>query len=46
MSPISDWRIALLEIIEGKMDFELPEMAKLTRPNGARRKRPSRWAKT
>jgi DNA-directed RNA polymerase subunit omega len=38
--------IALLEIIEGKMDFELPELIKLTRPNGAHRKRPSHWAKT
>jgi DNA-directed RNA polymerase subunit omega len=38
--------IALREIIEDKMGFELPEVIKLTRPNGVNRKRPSHWSKT
>ncbi len=37
--------IALREIIEGKMGFEMPEIIALTRPTGKRRKRPQSWAK-
>jgi DNA-directed RNA polymerase subunit omega len=38
--------IALTEIIEGKMGWEVPEIIALTRPAGKRRKRPQSWAKT
>jgi DNA-directed RNA polymerase subunit omega len=38
--------IALCEIIEGKMSFDMPEFIKLTRPTGRDRKRPQHWAKT
>ncbi len=31
--------IALLEIIEGKMGFEMPEIVELTRPVGKKRKK-------
>ncbi|HWV98545.1 MAG TPA: DNA-directed RNA polymerase subunit omega [Candidatus Acidoferrum sp.] len=37
--------IALLEIIEDKMGFEIPEFIALTRPTGKNRKRPQHWAK-
>lgn len=37
--------IALLEIVEGKMSYELPEVVALTRPSGKNRKRPAHWAK-
>src|SRR6266446_5169611 len=37
--------IALLEIIEDKMSFEMPEIIALTRPTGRNRKRPQHWAK-
>ena len=37
--------IALHEIIEGKMGFEMPEIIKLTRPTGRNRKKPQHWAK-
>ena len=37
--------IALTEIIEGKMGWEMPEIIALTRPTGKRRKRPQTWAK-
>lgn len=37
--------IALTEIIEGKMSFEMPELIPLTRPTGRSRKRPQHWAK-
>jgi DNA-directed RNA polymerase subunit omega len=37
--------IALREIIEDKMGFEIPEIVKLTRPAGQRRNRPQGWAK-
>ena len=37
--------IALREIIEGKMGFEMPEIIALTRPTGKNRKRPQHWAK-
>jgi DNA-directed RNA polymerase subunit omega len=35
--------IALREIIEGKMGFELPEFIPLTRPTGKDRNRPKHW---
>ena len=37
--------IALSEIIEGKMSWEMPELLELTRPTGKGRKRPQHWAK-
>ena len=37
--------IALCEIIEDKMGFEMPEISRLRRPTGADRKRPQNWAK-
>jgi DNA-directed RNA polymerase subunit omega len=37
--------IALTEIIEGKMGWEMPEIIALARPTGKRRKRPQSWAK-
>ncbi len=38
--------IALMEIIEDKMSFEMPEIIKLTRPTGRNRKRPQHWVKS
>jgi DNA-directed RNA polymerase subunit omega len=38
--------IALTEIIEGKMGWEIPEIIALARPTGKRRKRPQSWAKS
>jgi DNA-directed RNA polymerase subunit omega len=37
--------IALSEIIEGKMGWEVPELIPLTRPTGKGRKRPQHWGK-
>ncbi len=37
--------IALCEIIEGKMGFEMPEIIPLVRPTAKNRKRPQHWAK-
>ena len=37
--------IALLEIIEDKMSFEMPELIELTRPTGKNRKRPQHWSR-
>ena len=37
--------IALREIIEDKMSFEMPEIIELTRPTGNRRNRPQGWMK-
>ena len=37
--------IALLEIIEEKMSFEVPEFIALTRPTGKNRTRPQHWTK-
>jgi DNA-directed RNA polymerase subunit omega len=37
--------IALLEIIEDKMTFEMPEIIVLTRPAATQGKRPPHWAK-
>ena len=37
--------IALLEIIEGKMSFDMPEFVELVRPSGKNRKRPQHWLK-
>ena len=38
--------IALREIIEKKMGFEMPALIPLTRPNGRNRNRPKHWAGT
>ena len=37
--------VALLEIIEEKMGFEMPEIIKLTRRGANKGKRPHNWAK-
>ena len=37
--------IALREIIEDKMGFEMPELIELTRPTAKNRKRPQHWAR-
>ena len=37
--------VALREIIEGKMGFEMPECVPLVRPMGKGRNRPKPWAK-
>jgi DNA-directed RNA polymerase subunit omega len=37
--------IALREIIEDKMSFEMPEVLKLTRPTAKNRRRPQHWTK-
>ena len=37
--------IALTEIVEGKMGWEMPEIIALTRPKAKNRKRPQSWAK-
>jgi len=37
--------IALLEIIEDKMGFVMPEIIGLTRPTGRNRKRPQHWTR-
>ena len=37
--------IALLEIIEDKIGFEMPEIVQLTRPSGRSRKKPQNWMK-
>jgi DNA-directed RNA polymerase subunit omega len=37
--------IALREIIEDKMGFEMPEVIELTRPTGRGRKRPQSWGR-
>jgi DNA-directed RNA polymerase subunit omega len=36
--------IALTELINGKMSFEMPKVLPLTRPNGKKRNRPKHWA--
>jgi DNA-directed RNA polymerase subunit K/omega len=38
--------IALREIIEDKLGFEMPEVVALTRPTGRNRKKPQNWAKS
>ncbi|MCX6913332.1 MAG: DNA-directed RNA polymerase subunit omega [Verrucomicrobiota bacterium] len=38
--------IALSEIIEGKLGFEMPELIALVRPTGKNRKRPQHWSKS
>jgi DNA-directed RNA polymerase subunit omega len=38
--------IALTEIAEGKMGWEMPEIIALVRPTGKHRKRPQHWAKS
>jgi DNA-directed RNA polymerase subunit omega len=37
--------VALLEIIEGKMSFELDALQQVTRPSGKNRRRPQQWAR-
>jgi DNA-directed RNA polymerase subunit omega len=37
--------IALREIIEGKMSFEMDDFVPLVRPTGRNRKRPQHWTK-
>jgi len=37
--------IALREIVEDKMGYDLPEFIPLIRPTGKNRKRPQHWAK-
>jgi DNA-directed RNA polymerase subunit omega len=37
--------IALREIIEGKMSFEIDDIVPLTRPTGRNRRRPQHWTK-
>lgn len=37
--------IALREIIEGKMGFQMPEWVSLIRPSGRHGKRPQHWGK-
>jgi len=37
--------IALREIIEGKMSFEMAEFVPLVRPTGRNRRRPQHWTK-
>jgi DNA-directed RNA polymerase subunit omega len=38
--------IALREIIEDKIGFEMPEVIQLIRPTGRSRKKPQNWAKS
>ena len=38
--------IALREIIEGKMGFDMPEILELTRPTGKNRRRPQHWPRS
>ena len=37
--------IALREIIEGKIGFDLPEFVELSRPSGKDRRRPQHWTR-
>jgi DNA-directed RNA polymerase subunit omega len=37
--------IALREIIEDKIGFDLPEFVEITRPSGKNRRRPQQWAR-
>lgn len=38
--------IALLEIIEGKMGFDMPKILGLARPSGKNRRRPQHWTRS
>ena len=38
--------IALTEIVEGKMGWDMPEIVPVTRPTAKSRKRPQSWAKS
>jgi len=38
--------IALQEIIDDKMSFEMPDIVRLTRPSGANRRRPQHWVRS
>jgi len=37
--------IALREIVEDKMNFDMPDLVPVTRPSGKNRQRPPHWAK-
>jgi len=37
--------IALREIVEDKIGFDLPEFVELTRPSGKNRRRPQHWTR-
>ena len=37
--------IALREIIEGKMSYEMPDFVPLVRPTGRNRRRPQHWTR-
>lgn len=37
--------VALTEIIEGKMSFEIDDLPAVTRPSGKNRRRPQHWAR-
>jgi hypothetical protein len=37
--------IALREIIEDKIGFEMPELVKVSRPSSKARKRPQNWGR-
>ncbi len=37
--------IALREIVEGKMGYEIPDLVPLVRPTGRNRRRPQHWTK-
>ena len=38
--------IALREIIEGKMGFDMPDVLELTRPTRTNRRRPQHWTRS
>ena len=38
--------IALREIIEDKLSFDMPEILELTHPTGKNRRRPQHWTRT
>lgn len=38
--------IAMLELIENKMGWEIPELVTLTRTSGQKRRKPQGWTKT
>jgi DNA-directed RNA polymerase subunit omega len=40
---LSQADIALTELIEGKMSFEIPQVVPLSRPNAKNRNRPKHW---
>jgi DNA-directed RNA polymerase subunit omega len=42
---LGDADIALREIVEDKIGFEMPEIIELVRPKGKNRRRPQHWTK-